>query len=135
MQSRSHKWNVPCNQVLVQVCRDLRHWVRFLAQCQAAQAKLLSVERIDGERGFELAEIFPARTENDRELIVAGSNIELVLVLKQLLIEVFQFLLFEFEMYGVAEARGFRAVGRVPEIVMEEIRAKLAALLGINRAP
>jgi mRNA interferase MazF len=30
--------------------------------------------------------------------------------------------------------RGFRAVGRVPEAVMEEVRAKLAALLGINRA-
>jgi mRNA interferase MazF len=31
--------------------------------------------------------------------------------------------------------RGFRAVARIPEAVMEEVRAKLAALLGINRAP
>lgn len=28
-------------------------------------------------------------------------------------------------------ARGFRAVGRVPDMVLAEVRAKLAALVGI----
>src|SRR5579872_1526268 len=133
-----HKRCPVSQQLRVESRRQIRNSLHLTAECNSTHAELLAVIGVDDQRQLQLAKTFIPRAEHNFERVLAGGNIELVLVVEWLLLEFLYFLLaVEIEIYGVAEACRNRSVGFVGDAEYVDRRMLLAfhffKLHGIRR--
>src|SRR5271170_7997886 len=85
--------------------------MKLIAERNRTHAELLAVVGVDHKRHLQLAKSFISRVEDNLEIVLTGSNLELILVVEGLLLKLLQFLLaIKIKVDGVAEAGGNRAV-------------------------
>src|SRR3954447_9008060 len=101
----------------------------FLAECQRAQVEMLAVIWIHCQSRLKFPETLSARAENNRKLILPGSDIKLIFVDERLLIKFLEFFLFEFQVHCIAESRRFRAIWLIRNSQNVDIRFKFSLLL------
>ena len=74
---------------------------------------MFSVISIDGERRFEFTEGIASGAQNNCELVRARGGVELIFIAIWELGELFPFVFFQVQVYGVAESRSDRPIGAV----------------------
>ena len=117
-------------QDLVKTFGQVGDFADIFTDGDAADAELLAIIWIDGQRSFQLSEVRASCRHHDLERVLAGSDVELIFVVERLLAKFFDFFLaIEIEHNVVAEARGDRTILLIGDSEYVHLRVLLAVLL------